>query len=127
MTNRRDLLRWACAAAVSGLVAVAPPRATAARATKLLLVHGRSQQGLNPEALKTEWMATLARGATALGLTIPSAIEVAFPYYGDTLDRFTRQFGIPLTSDMQARGTPQDDEFLVFQAEFAEAVRQRAG
>jgi hypothetical protein len=127
MIARRDLLKWACALAALGLGPVLPAPAVAARAKKLLLVHGRSQQGLNPDTLKAEWMATLTRGATALGLTIPSDIDVAFPYYGDKLDEFTRQYGIPLTSDLQARGTSQDDEFLVFQAAFAEAVRQRAG
>jgi len=120
-------LKWACAVAVSGLTSVIPVRVAAARGTKLLLVHGRGQQGLNPETLKTNWMDTLGRGATKLGLTVPSDIDVAFPYYGDTLDKFTRQFDIPLTSDIQARGTQQDDEFLAFQAEFAEEVRQRAG
>ena len=127
MIARRDLLKWACALAALGLGPVLPAPAVAARAKKLLLVHGRSQQGLNPDTLKAEWMATLARGATALGLTIPGDIDVAFPYYGDKLDEFTRQYGIPLTSDLQARGTAQDDEFLVFQAAFAEAVRQRSG
>jgi len=114
-----------CAAVFFGLSG--PRHGDAAGTTKLLLVHGRGQQGLDPNALKTAWMTTLARGAAALGLTIPSTIDVAFPYYGDRLDQFTRDFQIPLTSDIQTRGTPLDDEFLVFQAEFAEAVRQRAG
>ncbi len=53
---------------------------------------------------------------------------MAFPYYGDKLDGLTRQFDIPLTSDVRARGGgPLDEEFLVFQAEVAEAVRLRAG
>ena len=72
-------------------------------------------------------MATLGRGATALGLTVPGDVDVAFPFYGDKLDEFTRQYGIPLTSELQARGTAQDDEFLAFQAMFADAVRERAG
>lgn len=127
MIDRRTLLKWACTVAALGPVAVLPRRAVAARATKLLLVHGRAQQGLNPDTLKAEWMATLARGAAASGLTIPSTVDVAFPFYGDKLDGFTRQFGIPLTSDMQARGTAVDDEFLVFQAALADAVRQQAG
>jgi hypothetical protein len=93
----------------------------------LLLVHGRAQQGLNPDTLKAQWIATLTQGAAASGLTIPSTIDVAFPFYGDKLDDFTRQYGIPLTTDMQARGTALQDEFLVFQAALAEAVRQQAG
>lgn len=127
MIDRREFLKAASAVAVSGLISVVPSRAAAAGSTKLLLVHGRGQQGLNPETLKSEWLGALNRGAARLGQTVPNDIDVAFPYYGDVLDRFTQQFGIPLTSDLQSRGTPLDDEFLVFQADFAEAVRQRAG
>jgi hypothetical protein len=127
MLHRRTLFKVAATLAALGPLALLPRLAGAARATKLLLVHGRAQQGLNPDTLKAEWMATLAQGAAASGLTIPSTIDVAFPFYGDKLDEFTRRYGIPLTSDMQARGTALQDEFLVFQAEFAEAIRQRAG
>jgi hypothetical protein len=125
--DRRELLNWATTVAVSGLASLVPLRANAASAKKLLLVHGRGQQGLNPDALKTEWMAALERGAVVTGGIVPRDVDVAFPYYGDTLDSFTRQFGIPLTPDLQARGAAQDDEFLAFQYDFAEAVRQRAG
>jgi hypothetical protein len=127
MLDRRTLLRVAATLAALGPAALLSRRAGAARANKLLLVHGRAQQGLNPDTLRAQWMATLAQGAAASGLTIPSTIDVAFPFYGDKLDDFTRQYGIPLTSDMQARGTALQDEFLVFQAAFAEAVRQQAG
>ena len=57
----------------------------------------------------------------------PRDLEVAFPYYGDSLDKFARAYQIPLTSEMTARGSPLDDEFLAFQAEFAEELRKRAG
>ena len=127
MIDRRELLKAASAVALSGLMSVVPSGAAAAGSTKLLFVHGRGQQGLNPETLKSEWLATLNRGTTTFGQSVPTDIDVAFPFYGDILDKYTQQFGIPLTSDVQARGTPLDDEFLVFQAEFAEAVRQRAG
>ena len=127
MIDRRQLLKMASACALSGLVSVSPSGMAATRPTKLLLVHGRGQQGLNPETLKSEWLGALNRGATTLGQTLPGDIDVAFPYYGDILDQYTQQFGIPLTSDLQSRGNSLDDEFLVFQAEFAEAVRQRAG
>lgn len=127
MMDRRELLRAASAVFISGLIPAFSPRVGAERATRLLLVHGRGQQGLNPDTPKTEWLNTLKLGATTLGRTLPVDIEVAFPYYGDALDKFTRQFDIPLTADMQSRGGAPEQEFLAFQAEFAEAVRQRAG
>ena len=101
--------------------------AAATKASKLLHVHGRGQEGQDPALLKSEWIDALNRGAGKLGLALPGGVEVAFPYYGDVLDTFARQLDIPLTSDIQARGGPGDDEFLVFQAQFAEAVRQSAG
>jgi hypothetical protein len=127
MMNRRELLKTAAAAAVPGLLPIVAPCWAARRAGKLLLVHGRGQQGLNPDTLKTEWLEALERGAATFGQKVPADVDVAFPFYGDLLDKYTQQFGIPLTSDLRARGTALDDEFLVFQAEFAEAVRQRAG
>ena len=101
--------------------------AAATKASKLLLVHGRGQEGQDPALLKSEWVDALNRGAGKLGLALPGGVEVAFPYYGDVLDTFARQLDIPLTSDIQARGGLGDEEFLVFQAQFAEAVRQSAG
>ncbi|OUL96276.1 twin-arginine translocation signal domain-containing protein [Paraburkholderia hospita] len=127
MLDRREFIKAASAVAVSGLISVVPSHAIAAGPTKLLLVHGRGQQGLNAETLKSEWLDALKRGEGPLGLSMPSGIDVAFPFYGDVLDNFTRQFDIPLTSDMRARGNSLDDEFLVFQSEFAESIRQRAG
>jgi hypothetical protein len=117
----------ACAAAVCGAAAGVPLRAQAQRATKLLLVHGRGQQGLNPDTLKSQWMATLGRGAAGIGATVPADLDVALPFYGDKLDEFTRVLDLPLTSDARPRGGALDNEFLAFQAEFAEAVRERAG
>jgi hypothetical protein len=127
MIDRRELLKTAAAIAVSGTMALVPSRAAAQRVTRLLLVHGRGQAGLNPDALKSEWMATLQRGATALGRTVPADLDVAFPFYGDVLDRYTRDLNIPLTSDIQARGAAVDEKYLQFQADFAEGARKNAG
>jgi NAD(P)H-dependent FMN reductase len=124
--DRREFLGLAAACALSPLPARRSFRPTAAR-PKLVLVHGRGQQGLNPSSIRTEWLDTLARGATAIGRTLPSDLDVALPFYGDLLDTFTRQVNVPLTTDVQMRGAAQDDEFLIFQSQFAEAVRRKAG
>lgn len=94
---------------------------------KLLLVHGRSQQGKDPEALKAAWLEALRRGAEKSKRALPQNINVAFPFYGDVLDDFAKQYEIPLTSDIQTKGSAVDNEFLAFQAEIAEAIRNRAG
>ena len=52
--------------------------------------------------------------AQKIGRALPDTIDVAFPYYGDALDRFIRNYDIPLTSDIQIRGSKVDDEFLAF-------------
>jgi hypothetical protein len=124
MTNRRQLLK---VASMGVLAAVIPKVLTAAKATRVLLVHGRGQQGLDPTVLKAEWVDTLKRGAAAARRPFPGRIDIAFPFYGDALERFTRAAEIPLTSEITSRGPGVDDEFLVFQAEFAESVRQQAG
>jgi hypothetical protein len=128
MIDRRELLKAATAFALSGSMGLVTSRAAAQGVTRLLLVHGRGQAGMNPDTLKGEWMATLARGATALGRKVPPNIDVAFPFYGDVLDRYARDLEIPSTSDLQARGSlPFDMEFLEFQAQFADEVRKRTG
>jgi pimeloyl-ACP methyl ester carboxylesterase len=94
---------------------------------RLLLVHGRAQQGKDPARLKTEWLEAFKRGAEKLGRTLPDDLEVDLPFYGDTLDDFARRFELPLTTDIQTKGAPVDAEFLRFQADMAEALRHRAG
>jgi hypothetical protein len=97
------------------------------RPIRLVFIHGRGQEGRNAERLKSEWIATLRRGTATLGRELPEGLEVSLPFYGDKLDEFARQMEIPLTSDIQTRGSPVNNEFLAFQAEVAEVMRQRAG
>jgi len=52
-------------------------------------------------------------------------LGVAAPEYG--AGQFTREAEIPLTSEVTTRGSQATDEFLVFQWQFAEAIRLRAG
>ncbi|MDB4916643.1 MAG: hypothetical protein JWM95_4287 [Gemmatimonadetes bacterium] len=52
----------------------------------LVLVHGRSQQGKDPAALKAEWLCALEKGLQKSGLTLPiPENRVHFPYYGQAL------------------------------------------
>ncbi|MCP9629485.1 hypothetical protein NML43_20540 [Rhodopseudomonas palustris] len=122
--DRRSLLAIVAALAAAG---VPSPGVATPAPVRLLLIHGRSQQGHDPADLKKAWLAALRRGAQAAGVTLPEDVDVAFPFYGDVLDKFARAYDIPLASDIKAKGNADTDEYLAFQAEIAEALRQRAG
>ena len=124
MLDRRSLLIGVTASVTTGIISAAP---AATDPLRLVLVHGRAQQGRDPSGLKSNWLNTFRRGALKLRRTLPDTIDVAFPYYGDALDKFIRKYDIPLASDMPTRGSKVDDEFLVFQAECAEAFRRGSG
>lgn len=94
---------------------------------RLVFVHGRSQQGKDPDALKLEWLGALEKGLQKNGLALPANVEVLLPFYGDRLEAFTRESEVPLTDDLRTKGGEADAEFLAFEAAMAEALRQRAG
>jgi hypothetical protein len=121
--DRRELLAFASAAASACLFATEG----AATTLKLVFVHGRGQGGLNPDELKATWLHTLKEGADAIGRQVPGDVDVAFPFYGDALDEFTRQSKLPLPTEIHTKGNPQQDELLKFQAQVAQEVRKGAG
>jgi endonuclease G len=54
----------------------------------LVFVHGRGQQGREPDGLRRRWAAGLNKGLTAAGRAPldPAAVEaIRFPFYGDVL------------------------------------------
>lgn len=125
MTERRKVIAGLSAMALSGFVAT--PRAQPEQAARLLLVHGRAQEGKDPARLQQEWVTALNRGAAKFGSALPPHVEVTFPFYGDLLDSYAREMDIPLTTDIQKRGEKEkNDEFLKFQYEVAESIRQAA-
>lgn len=93
---------------------------------RLVLVHGRSQQGKNPGQLQEQWEMALKKGLQQQGLSLPEDLEVVFPFYGDRLGGFAAQWGIPLSEDITTKGGEVDQEYLAFRAEMVEAMRQRA-
>ena len=125
MVNRRSLLMTAAASIAAPMLSTG--RLAAQNTARLVLVHGRSQQGFNPADLQKIWLETLRRGAAKLNRTLPDPLEVAFPFYGDRLDELARESEVPLTTDIQAKGTAANNDFLTFQADIAEAIRSRAG
>lgn len=123
--NRRKFMTIAGAALAMPTLSKA--QLAAQHPVRLVLVHGRSQQGFDPAELQSVWLETLRRGATKLNRALPDRLEVAFPFYGDRLDELAKQREVPLTTDIQAKGAAADNDFLMFQADVAEAIRTRAG
>lgn len=94
---------------------------------RLLLVHGRSQGGQDPDRLKADWLAALDKGLQKSGLKLPADVAVDFPFYGDRLDEFARQFALPADPAIVPKGSPVFDEYQAFRREIAEEMRIRAG
>ena len=57
---------------------------------RLVLIHGRSQQEKDPDALKAEWLQALDQALANQGLSLPPEVSVCFPYYGDSLAALCR-------------------------------------
>ena len=121
--DRREALKLSWAAAL----AAALPRPAEAAPLKLVFVHGRGQAGLNKDDLKATWLDTLSKGAAANGKKLPDHLDVAFPYYGDVLEKFVQKSQLPLPSNIHTKGGAKQDDYLAFQADVATEIRLRAG
>ncbi|MDR6903862.1 hypothetical protein [Rhizobium miluonense] len=122
MIGRRRLLGTAVAIPFFALGA-----AQGAERIRLVFIHGRSQQGLDPVQLKRTWLDTLVGQLAIDHLKLPGDVDVEFPYYGDELEKFVTQSKLPLASDIHARGDSGQDEFLVFQAQIANELAENSG
>jgi len=78
------------------------------------MVHGRSQGGQLADDLQSTWTKTLQEGFGAASKSWPTAIDVDFPYYADTLDRLAAQANLPTPADVVAKGTGQNLAFEQF-------------
>jgi hypothetical protein len=76
---------------------------------KLVMIHGRDQQGKDPVALKKEWLDALAYGLARANKRLPPGTEIGFPFYGDRLAELVEQLDAPLSADVNAKGTDSDD------------------
>ena len=90
---------------------------------KLILIHGRDQQGKDPQELRKTWIDTWEKGLTKSNLTIPD-IPMLFPFYGDVLDSLVTTPGMETTiAGVIARGAASTFEaqfFETFLLEIAE-------
>jgi hypothetical protein len=90
--------------------------------TRLVLVHGRDQGGLDPETLEDRWLDALNAGLTAIGSALRIADDDAtFVFYGDALA--TSDGGAPpVTVHAFDAGRPTTHRLSADEARFALAV-----
>lgn len=90
---------------------------------KLVLIHGRAQEGKDSIALKAAWVKALADRLTSLGLSLPIAeADIKFPYYGDTL--YDLSSGADETTEVIVRGEGGDGPDPLSQEILAEIVER---
>jgi len=95
---------------------------------KLVLIHGRSQQGKDSKALKAEWIHSWVDGLRESDLAMPIAeTDVRFPYYGDTLDGLVSGKPSDEVADVIVRGTMAAAPERAFMSSVLEEVRKKAG
>jgi endonuclease G, mitochondrial len=76
------------APSVAVVAAEARPELAARRApfdgaAQLLFLHGRGQEGKDPQALRVKWAGGLAKGLALAGLPSVDPVDAWFPFYGD--------------------------------------------
>lgn len=86
---------------------------------KLLLVHGRAQEGKSSAKVEEEWMTALRRGFAELGFSAPFDLRVDAPFYGNKLVEFLDRRALPQADDVATRGDAVDDGYARFLAEVA--------
>lgn len=94
---------------------------------RLVFIHGRAQEGRNPEDVRQEWISALKEGLSKSGLTLPvDPSAIVLPYFGDKLFSLTKNLS-EIDETAIARGSPMIDPILAFQAVALEDIRQGAG
>jgi hypothetical protein len=95
---------------------------------KLILIHGRSQQGKDAVHLKGEWLKSLNDSFSEAGLEMPiEETSVRFPYYGDTLAQLAAGHSGDDVAKVIVRGDHGDEEELMFQLEVLKEIRNEHG
>lgn len=96
--------------------------------TRILFIHGRSQENKSSDILRGEWMPALHRGLAAASVTLPAELEYDFPFYGKTLFDYAEFMDAPLDDEIKQKGGEVEDKnYLKFRSEMFEAIRERAG
>lgn len=93
---------------------------------KLVMVHGRDQQGKDPEALRQEWIDALNYGCARARVKLPATVSIEFPFYGDLLADLVVRVNTPLGREVNAKGPNPDDE-AALRGEMLREIAAHAG
>lgn len=74
---------------------------------RIVFLHGRAQEGRDPNQLQQTWEAALARGLKKAGKPPLNGVKIEFPYYGDRLKVLVDQANSPLITSILLRGSDQ--------------------
>jgi endonuclease G, mitochondrial len=114
-----------------GRAGLAARRAPLGGATQLVFLHGRSQQGKDPQVLRGKWAAGLAKGLALAGRPAADAADVWFPFYGDAFaDALATREALALDSlevDPAEALAPRDASTRSVYASLLEDAAERAG
>lgn len=96
---------------------------------RLVLVHGRAQQGKSEAGLIEEWLtplkATLGPRATCL-----DELEIRAPFYGDKLIELLASLAEPVPGDIIVRGPQlyeEEGDYRAYLGDYLETVREQEG
>ncbi|APV48571.1 hypothetical protein BWI17_02035 [Betaproteobacteria bacterium GR16-43] len=95
---------------------------------KLVFIHGRTQRGKEPAALKKEWLQSLDDGLHAHGLTrsIDDA-DVLFPWYGEALEALVQWGPSQDAAEAVLHAATESPPERVFMSAVMEQSRKEAG
>ncbi|WP_022696789.1 serine peptidase [Euryhalocaulis caribicus] len=95
---------------------------------KLVLVHGRAQEGKSESHLADEWIEPL-RASLGTRAEIFDDVEIRAPYYGDRLVELVESLRDTIPDDIIVRGAEQevDEHYRFFLGQTLEELRIREG
>ena len=76
----------------------------------LIFIHGRAQEGKNPEVLRNLWINTFKIGLEKSNLLLPiQEDKIFFPFYGDKLDTLVNSINQPI-EEIVKKGSEQNNK-----------------
>ena len=94
---------------------------------RLILIHGRDQQGNDPAELKRAWLAALDVGLSEAGLPALKTTDIEFPFYGDELEKLVKEVDTPLINEVLAKGGVTDIHASDFRGRLLQEIATSAG
>lgn len=81
---------------------------------KIIFIHGRAQEGKDPERLRQLWIKTLKEGLKKSDLELPISEDMIFlPFYGDKLDEMVNSANQPMKNIIE-KGNQSNDRNAQF-------------